>query len=301
MNFEADVDDFFNEDTADNNIEEGVSAPSSPVVEVKETQNNNGPTLLAELPSSSYGAFIKILSTLTTGSDSVMGKVTLINIVNGFINVETGSGYITCNLQEIIENLNFTIGNPIQSIKKMKLIKGGDKTVFINDNNSYIISNMENDMPSQTVNLSKPMDNFHATFSAPTLNDDDIVYKFDGDNGILLENIAALKAAKTLYESLHYVIHMHKETHELISISTEEDGYNYNFTSVIPHEDDIIKYRMVEPFIISKPDEIEIIFYKNNDNRLWIKTISTFGLAEVQYMERLSVVQNIKGYSDFKL
>jgi len=265
-------------------IEEEVEMAAAP--EATTSPSTTEPFEIGRITSASYGGFTKILSLLTTN----MGKADIISIEDGKLSILTGGGFLYCDLSILFGTHNMDIMDPQYSIKLMKLISGGDEVVFIDDdaNSSYYISNLVDSKPMITVTLQKPDPSMNPRITKPDLGE--AVEVLENINPDLVNTIAT--AEKNL-ESQYFILEIIEKDDkaEIISIATDKETFKFNFKDSwdTSEGEQPQKYKIFNPFPISKPDSIKLDLHKSN-GELWIKTSSEVGLAHIEYMERLTAM-----------
>jgi len=245
------------------------------------------PRLIGTIKSASYGGLTKILSLLTDN----MGKTDIISIEKGKLSTISGGGYLYCDLSVLFGENNFDIIDPKYSIKLMKLISGGDEVTFIDDesNSKYYISNMVDNKAQITITLVKPDPSMSPKITEPNLGAlQEVVQNIDPD---LVNTItSAEKGLDSQFFILEVIEDPDTKKQTVISISTDYETFKFNFKDSWDTNEgqETVKYKLFNPFPIPKPDEIEFQLHKNEAGDLWVKTTSEVGMANIDYMERLT-------------
>ncbi len=264
--------------------DEDQSRPSEEVVQDPAT-----PKVIGTIKSSAYGGFTKIVSLLTGN----MGKSDIISIEQGKLSTISGGGFLYCDLSMLFGENDFNIIDPQYSIKLMKLITGGDEVTFVDDdaNARYLISSMVDGHPQINITLPKPDPTMNPTITKPDLGD--LQENLEDINPDLVNTITA--AEKNL-DSQYFILEVNENDPSgkavIISISTDHETFKYNFKDSwkMDVEGELTKYKLFNPFPIPKPDEIEFHLHKSEAGELWVRTVSEVGMANVEYMEKLSVM-----------
>jgi len=269
-----------------------IAVPEQPMVvetedKIQSEPNNEKPTVIGTIKSSSYGGFTKIISLLTGN----MGKSDIISIEEGKLSTISGGGFLYCDLSILFGKNNFDIIDPQYSIKLMKLISGGDEVTFVNDaaNSRYLISNLVDGHPQINITLPKPDPSMSPKITKPNLGD--LQEDLESINPDLVNTIT--NAEKNV-DSQYFILEINKNPitnkAEIISISTDKETFKFNFRDSWEANDgqETEKYKLFNPFPIPKPDEIEFQLYKSEAGEYWVKTISEVGLAQIEYMEKLT-------------
>jgi len=241
--------------------------------------------IIGTIKSSAYGGFTKIISLLTGN----MGKSDIISIEEGKLSTISGGGFLYCDLGILFGENNFDIIDPQYSIKLMKLISGGDEVVFVDDNanSRYLISNLVEGHPQITITLPKPDPSMNPKITKPNL----------GDLQEQLENIDpdlvnTITTAEKNLDSQYFILTIaDSEDKKIItSISTDKEAFKFQFKDSWAAEDgqEPTQYKLFNPFPIPKPDEVELELYESEAGELWVKTISEVGMAQIEYMEKLT-------------
>ena len=241
------------------------------------------PVVIGEITSAAYGAFTKILSLLTGN----MGKSDIISIEEGKLSTISGGGHLFCDLSSLFGKNNFDIIDPQYNIKLLKLISGGDKVIFLDDdaNSKYYISNLVDDVPQINITLQKPDASMDTKIASPNTGElNEKLLNIDPD---LVNTVVA--AEKNL-DSQYFILELFEEDgrHGVISIATDKETFKYNFKDIKGSKIDITKYKIFNPFPIPKPDEIEFQISKCDSGDIWVKTVSEVGMAKIEYTEKLT-------------
>jgi len=278
------------DDFTDNPVIAGQNIPN----EINNSPENidesvpNTPEVIGTISSAAYGGFVKILSLLTSNS----GKTDIISIEEGKLSTIAGGGFLYCDLSILFGENNFDIIDPQYSIKLLKLISGGDQVTFIDDdaNSKYLISNLVDGNPQINIKLPKPDPSMNPKITKPNLGEvQEQVYNIDPD---LVNTItAAEKNLESQYFILEIIENPDTNKNEIISISTDQETFKFNFKDSWKADDgqeQPTKYKLFNPFPIPKPDEIEFELYKSESGEFWVKTVSEVGMAKIDYMEKLT-------------
>jgi hypothetical protein len=259
--------------------------PIPPEIE-EEPRENTGTKVIGTIKSSSYGGFTKIISLLTGN----MGKSDIISIEEGKLSTISGGGFLYCDLGILFGANNFDIIDPQYSIKLMKLITGGDEVTFIDDdsNSRYLISNLVEGHPQITITLPKPDPSMNPKITKPNL----------GELQEQLENIDpdlvnTITSAEKNLDSQYFILTIaeSKGNKVITSIATDKETFKFQFKDSWASDDtssEPAQYKLFNPFPIPKPDEIELELHQSESGELWIKTISEVGMAQIEYMEKLT-------------
>ena len=243
--------------------------------------------VIGTISSAAYGGFTKILSLLTTN----MGKSDVISIKEGKLSTVSGGGYLYCDLSVLFGDNDLDIIDPQYNIKLMKLITGGDEVVFVDDEpkERYLISSLVEGKPVIDIALQKPDPSMNPRITKPELGElNQVLEKIDPD---LVNTI--ITAEKNL-DSQYFIVEIN-ENHqtgksEIINISTDKETFKYNFADSWVADDgqELTKFKLFNPFPIAKPDDIVVELYRSESGEYWIKTSSEVGLAQIEYMEKLT-------------
>ncbi len=292
FNIEIDVaDETLEGFTANPEIEQAPSIQEvSPEMAVEEPEPTGEPKLIGTIKSSAYGGFTKIISLLTSN----MGKSDIIAIENGKLSTISGGGFLYCDLSILFGENNFNIIDPQYSVKLMKLITGGDEVTFIDDdaNSHYLISNLVDGEPQINITLPKPDPSMNPKITEPQLGE--IQESLEGIDPDLVNTITT--AEKNL-DSQFFILTIFEEEgkKKIASVSTDHKTFKFNFCN--PGDVECQEYKCFNPFPIPKPDEITFELYKSESDELWVKTTSEVGMANIEYMEKLSVMGLFDSFS----
>jgi hypothetical protein len=173
----------------------------------------------------------------------------------------------------------------------LKLITGGEQVTFIDDdlNSRYLISNLVDGHPQINIKLPKPDPSMNPKITKPDLGElQEEVKNIDPD---LVNTItSAEKNLESQYFILEIIENPENNKSEIISISTDQETFKFNFRDSWEANDgqETQKYKLFNPFPIPKPDEIEFQLYKSGSGELWVKTESEVGMAKIEYNEKLT-------------
>jgi len=229
------------------------------------------------IQSSLYGGFIKILSFLSAGTTSQ----DVIHIREGKLNLVKNAGYIYADLSIFFENHDLDIVDPSKNIKLLSLIKGGDNVLFVKDNanSRYLITSLVDNNPSTSITLPQAETQGTMTIGAPGLGE------LRNRNEVSLDFVDTIQNASKAVES-DYLKFEIDSNFNIISISTSDDIFKQEFMKT---EEETKIYKIFNPFAFSKPDEFYLEFYQNGDD-IWIKTVSTIGMVNLEYSEKIEEV-----------
>lgn len=267
-------------DTIPNKIEDEVHAPAA----AAEPELS----VIGRIKSSAYGGFTKILSTLTAG----MSKSDIISIEKGKLNSISGGGFLYSDMSILFGENNFDIIDPQFNIKVLRLVTGGDEVVFVNDkaNSRYLISNHIDGHPQITVALAQPDPTTSPKISKPELGT-----KVESMT-LEPEVVGTLQAAAKNLDSQFFILNIFtskEDSLEITSISTDKKTFNYDFKS----GDDETAYKLFNPFPILKPESLQFELFQNEVGELWVKTVSSIGLANIEYMEKITPMGEFDTFS----
>ncbi len=275
----------------DNPVLEDTSTPNKVSPDMEESTPDvapEGPKLIGTINSAAYGGFTKILSLLTTN----MGKTDIISIEDGKLSTLSSGGFLYCDLSVLFGENNFDIIDPQYSIKLLKLISGGDEVTFIDDDaeSRYLVSNLVDGVPQINITLPKPDPTMNPKITKPDLGErQEIVSNIDPDL------VGTISAAEKNLDSQYFILNIIDDPdtnkQSIQTISTDKDTFKFNFRDS-PQGDTVgnepVKYKLFNPFPIPKPDEIEFSLYKSESGELWVKTTSEVGMAQIDYIEKLT-------------
>lgn len=258
--------------------------PIKPELELEVSEGNDksevSSSVIGRIKSSAYGGFTKILSTLTTG----MSKSDVIIIEKGKLNSISGGGFLYCDLSMLFGENNFEIIDPQYNIKVLRLVTGGDEVVFLNDaaNSKYLVSNHVDNNPQITVALAQPNPTTTPKITKPRLG--------EKVETLILEPevVSTLQAAAKNLDSQFFILNIFSTEDkklEIKSISTDNKIFNYDFKNV---DNEVTAYKLFNPFPIVKPETLKFELFQNEAGEIWIKTISAIGLANIEYMEKIT-------------
>lgn len=250
--------------------------------------SDQGVQIVGQIKSSLYVGLIKILGAISSN----MSKMDVITIDRGEMSSISDGGFIYCDMSLLFGNNSFDIIDPQTSIKQLKLIKGGDEVVFLNDaaNSRYLITSIENNSPKTTVVLGQPDPSYTQKITKPILNE--VLHSTMLD----IEDVELLQSAQKTYESQFFIIELDTNSNELIRVSTSKREFYHNFAD----SDDTrstTEYKLFKPFPILKPEEFIFEVHSGNNNDMWVTSKSKAGIISIEYMEKLSLVGEFDTFS----
>jgi len=258
-----------------NNTIDTVQGSDEVEIDISMSGTQETQAVIAEIPSAFYGGFVKILSFLAQG----MSSQDTFFIKDGKLVSKKSAGFIYSNMQELFDENDFEILDPANAVKLLGLIKGGDKTVFLRDEDEkeYVITNMKDGEPDRIVTLSIPEVHPDEVTEIPNIGEK--VSELEVDVARIEDIINAQKATDSAYYLLNF-----DNDFKLYSIETS----NKNFKDIFEKENgaELSAYKLFDLMMISKPDSFKIEIYKNGDD-IWLKTISDIGLVEIEYVEKI--------------
>ena len=232
--------------------------------------------VIATINSALYSGLVKILGTLSQGKDSS----DIISIDNGVLTDATVNGFLRADLSDLFDKNSIDIMNPAYTSKLMKLLKGGDKFHFLNDeeNNKYHITN-------NIASISTLKAASKRVISIPEIGELKSSVELDSD---VVNTIAdAQKMLEAEYVTLHIV------DDKLVALDINND-YEYKFDSSADLSK-AEKYKMYD-FMPLKAQEYKLEIYKTGDS-VWIKTIMDLSLIEAEYFEKLTAIGEFDGFT----
>jgi len=248
-------------------------------IDIQGAQNQ----IIAEIPSAMYGAFVKILSFLSSG----MGTEDIFFIKQGQLNAKKSAGFLYSDMSSLFNENDFEIQDPANAVKLLSLIKGGENVVFIKDteNQEYVISSITEGEPQRMVSLPIPDIPIEDQVQKPEIGE--LLKEFE----IEVNRIEDLINASKITESYYFILNF-DENFDLISIETSNSKFKDIFSkNEIKHQ-----YKLFDLMLVSKPDTYKIQLYKNNDD-YFIKTISDIDLVEIEYVEKIDKLSEFDSFS----
>lgn len=246
-------------------------------------------TVIGRIKSSAYGGFTKILATLTTG----MSKSDVISIEAGKLNSISGGGFLYSDMSMLFGENNFDIIDPQYSIKLLRLVTGGDEVVFVNDkaNSRYLISNLVDGNPQITVALSQPDPSSSPRITKPQLGERVETMTLEP------EVVTTLQTAAKNLDSQFFILNIISDGIDgmaIASISTDKETFNYDFKNT---DVQATAYKLFNPLPIAKPETLQFELFKTESGELWVKTISVVGIANIEYMEKITPMGEFDTFS----
>ena len=236
--------------------------------------------IITNINSAVYGGLTKILSFLAKDKESIDS----LSINKGEIIDITNTGYIYANIKHLFGEKTIEFLDPKYSVKLMRLLKGGEEFVFIDDddNCSYTITNITSSVsiPKSTKGVT--------TLKIPEL--DKTVATVDIETDI----VSNIDEAKKTLESEKVVIELNKDNTEIIGVNIN-DNYEYRFN--VEYKDEIKKYNVFNIMPIKGEGYTYAIMQKEGDNDLWLKVTVDLTLLEVHYYEKLIPLSAFSAFS----
>ena len=236
--------------------------------------------IIADISSEIYGAFIKILSFLSQG----MGSQDLFFIKEGKLNTKKSVGLIYSDMSKLFQENNIEIIDPANAVKLMSLLKGGEKVLFVKDNDQYILTTMDNNEPIRSITLPVPDIPANEVINKPEIGEEIVSIEIPVDR---IED--AINASK-ITDSNYFIFTM-DDNFNLLSIETQDKSYKDIFK-----EGQGKSYKVFELMLVSKPDTFELKVFKNGDD-IWLKMISDIGLVEIEYLEKIEELSDFDAFT----
>jgi hypothetical protein len=260
-----------------NNEYEVETVNQDPEIEVEVSTSR----IIGEITPELYGAFVKILSFLAQGQ----GSEDIIFINNGKLNTKKSIGTIYSDLSELFGNNSIELIDPNNAVKLMSLIKGGDKVVFIEDENTYIVSVFDEDKLLRSIKLAKPDVAPEEIITKPEVGEK--LFEINIDVSKIEDAINAQKILDIQYFKLEF-----DENFELVSIATQNDEFKEIFKEA---NSDTKIYKVYDLGLISKPDEYKLKIHKNNET-IWFNAQNNLGLVEIDYFEQIDELNEFDSF-----
>jgi len=238
--------------------------------------------VIADIPSEIYGAFIKILQFLSQG----MASNDIFFIKDGKLNTKKTVGFIYSDMTDLFNENSIEIIDPNTAVKLMTLLRGGEKVVFLKDQEQYILTTLDNNEPIRSIVL-----------PIPEVQPQDIATK--PELGELVKSISipidriedAINASKVV-DSSYFVVSLDNDF-DLVSIETQNGKYKDIFKKDV---EDPKKLKLFELMLISKPEEFTLNIYKNGED-IWFQMISDLGLVKIEYLEKVDEFNDFDAFT----
>jgi hypothetical protein len=236
--------------------------------------------IIADISSEIYGAFIKILSFLSQG----MGSQDLFFIKEGKLNTKKSVGLIYSDMSKLFQDNSIEIIDPANAVKLMSLLKGGEKVLFVKDNDQYILTTMDSNEPVRSITMPVPDIPANEIINRPDIGKEILSIEIPVDR---IED--AINASK-ITDSNYFICTM-DDDFNVLSIETQDKSYKDIFK-----EGQGKSYKVFELMLVSKPDTFELKVYKNGDD-IWLKMISDIGLVEIEYLEKIEELSDFDAFT----
>ena len=261
------------------NLPETTSGGDEINIDIQGAQNE----VIAEIPSAMYGAFVKILSFLSSG----MGTEDIFFIKNGKLNAKKSAGFLYSDMSSLFNENDFEIQDPANAVKLLSLIKGGENVVFVKDveNKEYVISSITEGEPQRMVSLNIPEVPIEDQVQKPEIGE--LIKEFEID----VSRVEDLINASKITESYYYILNF-DNNFNLVSVETSNNKFKDIFSkNQIEHQ-----YKLFDLMLVSKPDTYKLQVWKNN-NDYFIKAISDIDLVEIEYIEKIDKLSEFDSFS----
>jgi len=231
---------------------------------------------IATINSALYSGLTKILGTLSQGKETS----DIVTIDKGVLTDTTTNGFLKADLSELFDKNSIDILNPAYTTKLMKLLKGGDKFYFLDDeeNNKYHITNTIASISILKASTSRVID-------IPEIGELKSSIELDSD---VINTIAD---AQKMLEAENVTLHFKDD--KLVALDINND-YEYKFVTDADLSDSV-KYKLYDIMPL-KAQEYKFEIYKK-DNDLWLKNIMDLSLIDAEYYEKLTPVGAFDGFS----
>jgi len=236
------------------NIPETISGNEEINIDISNGSENSD--MIAEIPSAMYGAFIKILSFLSSG----MGSEDIFFIKEGKLNAKKSAGFLYSDMTALFNENDFEIQDPVNAVKLLSLIKGGEKVLFMKDleNQEYIISSIQSNDPQRMISLPIPDIPIEEQAHKPELGEFVKEYEID------VSRIEDLVNASKITESYYFIVNF-DENFDLVSIETS----NKKFKDLFSKKEIKHQYKLFDLMLVSKPDTYKLQLYKKVKPTWW--------------------------------
>ena len=231
---------------------------------------------IANINSALYAGLVKILGTLSQGKESS----DIISIDEGVLTDTTVNGFLKADLSDLFGENSIDILNPAYTTKLMKLLKGGDKFYFLDDeeNNKYHITN-------NIASISILKAATKRVIEIPDIGESKSTITLDTDI------VGSVADAQKMLEAENITLHI--LDNKIVALDINND-YEYKFDTV----NDIsaaAKYKLYNFMPLKAQDYTYEIFEK--DNEKWLKITMDLSLIEVEYYEKLTNLGAFDGFS----
>jgi hypothetical protein len=237
-------------------------------------------TEIASIKSAFYGGFIKTLETVSPG----LGSEDVVSIKEGRLVITKSGGIISCDLSSVFGKNSWNLKDPTNNLKKLKLIKGGDKVTIMNDDTKYIIYSSAGQDIKTICTITKVNENASTFIETKEIDPGTLKSK----TVLPLEVISNLIAAKSLHGSIYYNITLDAVTYDLLSIDID-DKHKEILKSETGRE--TVRYKVKELFPVAKPDSIILEVYESGD-QLFIKTLNDVIMTTINL--QIAALKNTK-------
>lgn len=221
---------------------------------------------IASIKSIFYGGFIKTLETVSPG----LGSEDIVSIKEGRLVMSKSGGIITSDLSAVFGKHSWNLKDPVNNLKKLKILRGGDNVTIMNDDTKYIIytsTGAGQDVVVKSI----------CTITKVNENVGSFVETKEVDPGIRksitelpLETIGNLIAAKSAHGAIYYNITIDAVTFDLLSIDIDD-----KHKEVLKTETgrEVMRYKVKELFPVSKPNAVILEIYESG-GQLFVKTLN---------------------------
>lgn len=241
---------------------------------IKEKNSDVQGSEIARVKSAYYGAFIKVIETVSPG----LGSEDIVSIDQGKLVISKNNGIITCDLSNVFGKNSWNLKHPNMNLKLLKLIKGGDYVSIMDNGSQYIIFSAQGDIAKSFTTINKPD---VTVFVKPTeINPGVLKSKFE----VSKEDIINLIAAKTVLGGIYYNVTLDAETYELLNIDIN-DKHKEVMRSDANRK--TIRYKTKELFPIAKPDALLLEVYSKVNEQgkesIYLRTISDVTMTTIAF------------------
>ena len=226
-------------------------------------------TEIASMVSAYYGGFTKMLGLLSPGLSSDDALI----ITKGELVMSKSGGIIVADLTKVFGQNNWHLKDPVNSLKALNLISGGEKVTILDTENEYIIYSSANGMQETVCNITKQEEKNYPKLDK--IPEGDLLYTIE----LPVDLIDNLNTAKSVYNSMYFNISFDENTNELVSIDVNG---KHTKNLINPKGRSLTRIKVRDLFPIKKPESIIIEIRKVKDD-IVIKTISDILMTKIEF------------------
>jgi len=230
-------------------------------------------TEIASIDSSFWDSFLKLIEVVSTDLE----PTDVVSINKGKLLIAKGSGAIYGDLTDIFGNHTWNIKDPNNTLKKLKLISGGEKVTIMDAAKSNLVYSSVKGVVKSNINIVKTdIDNIQ---TVERIDPGELKHTFK----INKNEVSRMSNAKKVLGAPSFNIIIDVNTFEVLSININSE-ISYKFIDAAGRE--TMRYKAITLFPVPKVDTDLVFEVYSKDKDIYIKTISNITVTVLTYQVR---------------